>query len=411
MWQSAKPRIDDTYIAVAAKLNNLPDELDHDPFLGGNIPQLLYFFQFLFPPLIFLLAVFYIWWSYKSIQKYVEKQNRHTKNWAAIFAYAVMCWTFVGYVVALDAAAVAYRDHHIMPEYFTDNLLYQYPLMPLVVWDVVALLFLLLFTIPVIVFLLYIEWEQCKEKSLYFLMILFGIAPLLCLASHAHYIAIAWITDPVYSGAIGIYYGILIFMWFFLLKQAYAKDCFGKTVCQMSIAWLTIVGLQLLTSFFFVYIPVKHSIENTPTFLYAVVSGSGVLLLLLIAYKVIHDPRGTLSISGIIQNILHKMEDENLQLTNINNWDDLDDEEKFTELVYHHYGFEKKCDTRTSTTPIYGTNATSSLQDDATSSSRAAASSSSRAAATSSSRAAATSSSRAAATSMSHLSSSTPLHT
>ena len=341
MWQSAKPRIDNTYVAVAAKLKTLNEELYHDPFLDGNIPQLLYCFQFLFPPLICLLALSYVGLSYKSIQKYVEKQSRHTKNWAAIFAYAVMCWTFVGYVIALDAAAVAYRGQHVMPEFFTDNLLYQYPLMPLAVWDVVALLFLLLFTIPVIGFLLSIKWEQCKEKTLYFLMILLGIAPLLCLASHAHYIAIAWITDPVYSGAIGIYYGILIFMWFFLLKQAYAKDCFWKTVAQMSVAWLTIVVLQLLTSFFFVYIPVKHSIENTPTFLYAVISGSGVLLLLLIAYKVIHDPRGTLSISGTIQNILNKMEREKRRLNNVNDWHHLDEEEKVTELMYKHYNIQE----------------------------------------------------------------------
>ena len=339
MWQSAKPRIDNTYVAVAAKLNTLNEELDHDPFLGGNIPDLLYCFQFFFPPLVLILAVLYVCWSYKSIEKYAEKQSRHTKNWATISAYAVMCWTFVLYVVALDAAAVAYRGQHFMAtsEFFTDNLLYQYPLMLLVVWDVVALLSILLFTIPVIITSLLIEWELCEDKT-YFLMILFGIAPLLCLASHAHYIAIAWITDPVYAGAIGIYYGIIIFMHFFLLKHAYTNGHWR--VIQMCIMWLAIILFQLLTSFFFVYIPVKHSIENTPTFLYALISGSGVLLLLLIAYKVIHDPRGTLSISDTIQNILHKMERENRRLNNVNNWDDLDEEEKLTELMYIHYNIE-----------------------------------------------------------------------
>ena len=346
MWQSAKPRIDNTYAAVAAKLNTFHDNLYHDPFLNGDIPRLLYCFQFLFPPLVCLLAVLYICWSYKSIGKYTEKQSRHTKNWATISAYAVMCWTFVAYVIALDIAAVAYRDHHFMPtsEFFTtteDNLLYQYPLMLLVVWDVFALFFIFLFTT-----LLTLSCDSpvlpLKDEYKYLVLILFGIAPLLCLASHAHYIAIAWITDPVYSGAIGIYYGILIFMWFYLLKQAYTEN-FWPRVLQMIVAWLTIIAFQLLTSFFFVYIPVKHSIENTPTFLYAFITGTGVLLLLLIAYKVIHDPRGTLSISGTVQNILQKMEGKNLKLSNVKDWDNLDEEEKFTELIYTHYNIEQKC--------------------------------------------------------------------
>ena len=228
-----------------------------------------------------------------------------------------MCWTFVAYVIALDIAAVAYRDHHVMPtsEFFTttvDDLLYQYPLMLLAAWDMFALFFISLFTALLI---LSYKFSCCDSpvlppiryyKHQYLLMILFGIAPLLCLASHTHYIAIAWITDPVYSGSIGIYYGIFIFVWFFLLKQTHVKYCFGKTVTQMSIAWLAIIAFQVLISVFFVHIPIKHSIENTPTFLYAFISGTGALLLFLIAYKVIQDPRGTLSISEAIAQLMHK---------------------------------------------------------------------------------------------------------
>ena len=357
MWQVANPRIDNTYIAVAAKLDTLHDDLYHDPFFNANIPDLLYFFQFLFPALVYLLATLYIKSSYKAIMTHVKKQVKH-KNWATISAYAVMCWTFVLYVIALDANAVAFRGQHIMPtsEFFTttdDNLLYQYPLMLLAVWDTFGLHSIVMVAVLVIISRVKINDTsvlglvkenllglELKDEKTYFLMILFGIAPLLCLASHAHYIAIAWITDPVYAGAIGIYYGIVIFMQFFLLKQAYAKDSFWKTVGWMSITWLTIFVLQVLITVFFVYIPVKHSIENTPTFLYAVISGSGVLLLLLIAYKVIHDPRGTLSISGTIQNILNKMERENRRLNNVNNWDDLDEEEKLSELMYKHYNIE-----------------------------------------------------------------------
>ena len=113
-----------------------------------------------------MLAILYVCWSYKSIEKYAEKQSRHAKNWATISAYTVMCWTSVLHVIALDAAAVAYRGQHFLAtsEFFTDNLLYQYPLMLLVVWDVVALLPILLFTILVIITSLLIEWNYVKTR-------------------------------------------------------------------------------------------------------------------------------------------------------------------------------------------------------------------------------------------------------
>ena len=343
---------------MAAKLDTLHDDLRHDPFLNANIPDLLYVFQFLFPALVFLLAILYVKCSYESIMTHVKKQIKHD-NWATTTAYAFMCCTFLLYVFALDAVAVGFRDHHFMPtpEFYSsaeDNLLYQYPLM-LLVLDVIVFFYIVV--VFIIVGCMYktgkfrpadeADEERAKERAekiaMYFFLILFGIAPLLCLASHAHYITIAWITDPVYSGAIGIYYGIIIFMQFFLLKQAYTNSCYKKTVAQMCLTWLAINGFQVLITVFFVYIPIKHSIENTPTFLYAFISGSGVLLLLLIAYKVIHDPRGTLSISGTIQNVFHKMKDKNVCDMDNDAWKKLDEEEKLAELMYRHFDIERMC--------------------------------------------------------------------
>ena len=280
---------------------------------------------------------------------HVKKQIKHD-NWGTTTAYAFMCCTFLMYVVALDGVAVGFRDHHVMPnsEIYSsaeDNLLYQYPLV-LLVLDFITIPYIIVAAI--IVGCMYKKKKfqpqvDAKKIAFYFFLILFGIAPLICLASHAHYIAIAWITDPVYSGAIGIYYGITIFMQFFLLKQAYANNCRKKTVAQMCLTWLAINGFQVLITVFFVYIPIKHSIENTPTFLYAFISGAGVLLLLLIAYKVIHDPRGTLSISGTIQNVFHKIKDKNVCNMGNDRWKNLDDEEKLAELMYRHFGIEQMC--------------------------------------------------------------------
>ena len=65
------------WAGVATKANTLHVELRHDPFLNANILDLLYCFQFLFPPLIFLLALLYVGWSYKSIGKYAKKAWEH----------------------------------------------------------------------------------------------------------------------------------------------------------------------------------------------------------------------------------------------------------------------------------------------------------------------------------------------
>ena len=182
---------------MAAKLKSLHDDLDHDPFLTANIPQLLYCFQFLFPALVCLLAIVYVKCSYESIMTHVKKQVEH-KSWAATTAYAIMCCNFLLYVFALDAVAVSYRDHLVMPtsEFYSsadDNLLYQYPLM-LVVLDFLVILYIVV--VAMIVGYMYKKKAFQPQKvagktAFYFFLILFGIAPLLCLASHAHYIAFA----------------------------------------------------------------------------------------------------------------------------------------------------------------------------------------------------------------------------
>ena len=85
----------------------------------------------------------------------------------------------------------------------------------------------------------------------------------------------------------------------------------SRWLFRFFLSWLAINGFQVLFTVFFVYIPIKHFIEHTSTFLYAFISGTGVLLLLLIAYNVIHDPRDSLSVSGIVQSIFHKIKDKN----------------------------------------------------------------------------------------------------
>ena len=329
MKQRANPPIDNTYIGVVADESNLCN-IYCDPIFHTNIPVLLWCFQFLFPPLAIVLVILYICSSKESIQKYVEKQIRHPTNWATISAYAVICFILVLCVTALDTIAF-YNQTNDTSEY---NLLFWLPL-PLAVWDVLAIIFGGIMIISCRIY-------KLEKRYMYISLMLFGIAPLLCLASHTHYIAIAWLTDPAYASAIGIYYGISIFLWFFMLKQAYAsKLC--RRVLQLLFASILVLFFQTLVTAFFILIPIKHSIENTPTDVYAVINGISVLLLTLIAYKVTLDPRGLLSISRTIQNVLDKMKRNNLMVRGVTEWNTLNEEEKFTELVYHYYGIANEC--------------------------------------------------------------------
>ena len=53
------------------------------------------------------------------------------------------------------------------------------------------------------------------------------------------------------------------------------------------------VSFQVLITVFVVYIPINHSVEDTPSRLSTIVHGVGALFIGLIAWKVIVDPRGT----------------------------------------------------------------------------------------------------------------------
>ena len=139
------------------------------------------------------------------------------------------------------------------------------------------------------------------------------------LHAHAHYIIIAWITDPLYASGIRINYAIFyviylvefkllasinyaIFYVIYLIefKHTYIgikelKDSRLESlnenvqkvvhcciaVLLMVIAWLISVSLQVLLSVFFVYIPINNSIEDTcaPSMLLTIIQGIGAVFL------------------------------------------------------------------------------------------------------------------------------------
>ena len=153
--------------------------------------------------------------------------------------------------------------------------------------------------------------KQVRAKTVIFLLLkLAGVVPLLSITAHAHYVIIAWITDSIYATGILINYAIFYIILLVMLKksckrtkQCYDswtnskgirwKVCFGCfAVLVVFAVWFVCLSLQVLVTAFFVYIPINHSIEDTPSSLLTIIHSINAVLLGLIAWKVIADPQG-----------------------------------------------------------------------------------------------------------------------
>ena len=214
------------------------------------------------------------------------------------------------------------------------------------------------------------RYQCCKitddnyVKVQYICLSLAGLAPLLCVASHAHFILIAWITNPGYASGIGIFYGIIVFVCFLTFKCVYyyvhlllssclqqgpqpqqgklrnccAHFCRGDTTnedCPNSLSCAAllltlVIGLFLIGCFammacFFIYIPINNSIEDTPTQVYAIYQGIVVILTALLAYIVLVKPR-SFSITKAVQKTLEDQKNKDGRK-------DISNEERLAEVL------------------------------------------------------------------------------
>ena len=344
-WLDPNPRSSSDSHAKAANLDMI-ETYGHE----DNSVVLLYVFQFLFPLLASILVIFFVCSSYKSVKTYVQEHMegakcRATKHRATTWAYFFLCCSLWLYIIILDVLAVVHRDYNLPPsEYFRNNtLLFYYPV-ALVVCDLFFTVLALVFNIAFACCMYRQVGLNCVETG-YLFMILTGIAPLLCIVSHIHYIVIALVTDPVNAGGVGVYIGITIFVQFFIVKKAYvvAPDrceckCISKIPCKIACAflvWLLVLGCLAVTTSLLGIMPLSHPLEEEATRLYTFLHGINTLVLALIAYKLILDKKGSsLSITGVMENVVQKMPGIQCHLYKSRTWEDLDEGERFSELVY-----------------------------------------------------------------------------
>ena len=288
-------------------------------------------------------------------------------SWAITIVHAIISSTFILYVIALDIAALIFRDH--TPKYYNESYnapLYRYP-GTVLFWDILAVIIII--TVLIFIALAAKDYsnaamnifhccciKQVRAKTVIFLLLkLAGVVPLLSVAAHAHYIIIAWITDSFYATGVGINYAIFYVIHLVMLKQSCKrtkqcydswtksrdtrwKVCFGCfVVLGVFAVWFVSLSLQVLITVFIVYTPINHSIEDTPTKLLTITQGIIVLVVGLIAWKVIVDPRskGTLSaISGALRKAIKK-KDSKCELKSDEEWVKLDDDGKLAEVLLH----------------------------------------------------------------------------
>ena len=351
-------------------------------FINADHPMLLYSFQFLFPFLTTILIVVYV------ICSRPKDSFESINTISTTAAHAVLSFVFIVFVFALDIFAVIVRNE--TPEYYSemyDKPLFDYPGV-LLFWDILGLC-----TIAAVV----CTWH-CN-----FLLTLVevGMVPLLCFASHAHYILIAWITDPFYATSVGIYYGICYIIHLLLFKRIFKevyyltnnrnkdltnnrnkdltnnhnedltnnhnKDLTNNRYCKVRCvqshpllwAFVAAVGVffivlsyQILITVFIVFLPINNAIENTPSRIFIAIQSAGALLLGFLAYQIIVGKESLSIIIGAIRKVI-KMQPT--FYTGSTEWKMLENEEKFAKVLQHVFKTNVGSDGTSSPTTTPGT--------------------------------------------------------
>ena len=204
------PRIDNTYKAKA--FINLTNNISYGGVtFDADHPYLLFCFQFLFPLVVIILFMMYShWWLIKK--RHQDNQDDWAvdpDSWAITIAHAIISSTLIVYILALDIAALKFREY--TPEYYNESVvLFHYP-GTVLFWDILAVV-----VIAVLIFIALTMTAKnlnndaamniicChkvklpRAKTVIFLLLkLTGVVPLLSLTAHTHYIIIAWITDTL----------------------------------------------------------------------------------------------------------------------------------------------------------------------------------------------------------------------
>ena len=211
------------------------------------------------------------------------------------------------------------------------------------------------------------------------LMTTIMIAPALCITNHLHYIILAAISDPFHAGSIGIAYFISLLLFYFIFRQFYARCTLQISSKQtnrspsfrgrgpegpqtafpdlttrakiiplkksikvpfntqvVSFGLLTIGPLMMIYLAFvfvlFLSLPLTKTLEDSPSRIYTIYQGTGILIVALLTYNIVLRPSG-FSITKAIERVARHLRVP----YDIPNWRNLGDEEKIAYVVSRMY--------------------------------------------------------------------------
>jgi hypothetical protein len=378
-----RPSIDDTYQAEAVNEATLGALFEEK---ANQLIEIVIVLQ--------TLGVFLILVSVAMIAACTIKGKQHQRLYVVqikhkpainkqtiLISASVNGMVFLLYAVALDIAAIYYRNNSLLSDLETIHhkdkigrpfdILYNFPIV-VVVFDAVAALPCIIYVFIVIVHFCY---KGSSDKDNYSIVtvkpILLG--PILSLAAHSPFIAIAYINDAYYAGSIFIYYVIILFASFaavHLTMNACLKsivlstseqniwnwifqDCCKlkdkkntstetrneqsatenasqmrrkciQTLCPIMITFLMLLVILFAVVIVIVYlviIPLNGSVSGAPHQLFGFYQSVIIFLGIFITYKtVLHKKHSGLKYAIKKKESLHNLKDRR--------WDELPDEDK-----------------------------------------------------------------------------------
>lgn len=232
---------------------------------------------------------------------------------------------------------------------------------------------------------MWLRWRRqpCKPGNPARIKKLMGtvtVAPFLCLANHLHYIALAWMSDPFHAGSVAIAYVLSFFLFYFVLHQFYARvvlhvdvpppppqpeaaltapsrspdhhlsvskqDSAASTAplssaspdpvpaCRVPFNTQAVifglVGVAPLLALYeaavllvFVGLSITKTTEDSPSQIYSIYQGTGLLIVALLTYNIVLHP-SAFSVPRLVNRLGKQMHISD----HVSNWNKLSDEER-----------------------------------------------------------------------------------
>lgn len=291
--QSATPRIVNEYTTGRGANAETIGNFYNDGRVSDTIICYSFFISFVGNIIITLFIVLHR----DAIIKYLGDDDDAIGS-AIKLSVVIVCMVFFIYVLGVNLAANAYDTPRAVAEYYKGAL----QALPgcVLIFDNI---------LPTLAIIIICVCYKCKiffdELDVLECMVLFSVSVVACtFTNHSLYITIAFINDPYHATAVTIYYLMFSFIYLVVLKKVLAlcykgfneseSGAFIKSCCIVSAVtptFLVVLGLQILCTSVYIYIPIKDAIDDIPHQLQSLLQLLTTFFVGLITYKFLGQPK------------------------------------------------------------------------------------------------------------------------